>query len=390
MRIVKSRRVLLLLLAASVAAGLMSAPWPRSGMSTAKILQAGGDDAELKLRLVSDQFRHPWDIGLISARQALVTEKSGQLWRLNLDTGARQSISGTPAVADVGQGGMHMVVPDPGFASNGIVYLSYAVGVDDAYTTALMRARVDGNRLRDHKRLLLTQAVSTNTHHFGGAIVVNPQGRIFLTVGDRGERHQAQNLSTHHGKTLRINNDGSIPADNPFVGRQGALPEIYSYGHRNQQGLALDVARGDLWSVEHGPRGGDEINRLQAGRNYGWPVITYGKEYIGGRIGQGTHQDGMEQPLHYYVPSIATSALVFYNGAAFPAWRGSLLVGALRGRHLSRVILREGQFFAEKRHLESLGRRIRALRQGADGRLWIATDNGLILELKSAPASAAH
>ncbi|MGQ0529371.1 MAG: PQQ-dependent sugar dehydrogenase [Panacagrimonas sp.] len=326
----------------------------------------------------------PWDVAFLGDTEILVTEKVGRLTRIHLQTGERSAITGMPAVTVHGQGGLHAVVLHPDFATNGWLYLSYAAPAPaGGYTTHFTRARLQGSALTEQKLLLQAQANTGKGQHFGGAMVFDRDGFLFLCVGDRGERDDAQNLGRHNGKILRLHDDGRVPTDNPFVKVAGALPEIYSYGHRNPQGMDLDAATNQIWAVEHGPRGGDEINRVLPGRNYGWPVITYGKEYVGGKIGEGAAKDGMEQPVHYYVPSIATGGMAYYAGAAFPQWQGSVFVAALRG-HLNRVQLKDGRYVKEERLLTDQHLRVRSVRISPSGELWVVADDGVILKLGKA------
>ena len=328
----------------------------------------------------------PWDMAFLSNAEILVTEKGGRLLRVDLASGRKTAISGVPESLIVGQGGLHAVVLHPEFANNQLVYLSYAAQTGkDRYTTRLSRGRLDGDALKDVQLLISTQAETGKGQHFGGAILFDREGYLYLSIGDRGDRADAQNLGRHNGKLLRLKDDGSVPADNPFVNTPGALPEIWSYGHRNPQGLGLDPS-GQVWAVEHGPRGGDELNLIQRGKNYGWPVITYGKEYVGGSIGEGTAKEGMEQPVHYYVPSIATGGMSYYSGAAFPQWKDSVFITSLKDNHLNRVQLREGRFVSEERLLRDRELRLRSVRVSPAGEIWVVSDNGVILRL-SAPSS---
>ncbi len=327
-------------------------------------------------------FDSAWDVAFLSAADALITEKPGRLWRVNLESGSKRELSGLPEVANRGQGGLLAVVAHPSFDSNALIYLSYAARLENGlYTTRVMRAKLVDDALTQTKVILSAQAESRASHHFGGALLFGPDGHLFVSVGDRGDRHKAQQLDAHNGKILRLFDDGSVPPDNPFIGQQNELPEIFSYGHRNPQGLALDASTGRIWEAEHGPRGGDEINHLRSGLNFGWPVITYGKEYVGGSIGEGASKPGMEQPVHYYVPSIATSGIAYYREASFPEWKGSVFVGALRGQHLNRVQLRDGQFIAETRLLEDLDQRVRSVRISPAGDLYVVTEEGALIRI---------
>jgi len=345
------------------------------------------ESERLTLVPIVEDLEFPWDLAFPSGSVALVTEKPGRLSRVDLATGVRTPIGGVPDVAFVGQGGLLGVELDPAFASNALVYLSYSVAsAGETYTTRLCRARLAGDTLVELEVLLTAEPAVRGTNHFGGALEFDREGALVLAVGERMLRQYAQDLGSHLGKILRLRPDGSAPPDNPFVGTPGARPEIFSWGHRNPQGLALHPATGELWASEHGPRGGDEINVIRAGRNYGWPVISHGEEYEGGRVGVGTHQDGLEQPVHFYVPSIATAGIGFYTGGALPSWRGNLFVAGLRGTQLDRLVL-EGERVT---HVEPLFRelwqRVRAVRESPAGELYVLTENGVLFRVDPAYA----
>ncbi|MGQ0619144.1 MAG: PQQ-dependent sugar dehydrogenase [Panacagrimonas sp.] len=383
------------ILSTQIVFGLVLAAWYFQPWSDVPVnshqAQAASPDASLYVETAKDfqveeavtGLELPWDLAFLTDTDILVTEKVGRLQRIDLKTGQRAPIRGLPEVAVVGQGGLHAVTLHPAFAQNGLIYLSYAAQVGKGvYTTRLMRARLQGDALTGQTVLLSAVAETGVGHHFGGAVLFDPQGYLYLSVGDRGDRHDAQNLGRHNGKILRLKDDGSVPEDNPFRGVAGARPEIWSYGHRNPQGMGLDPATGQIWAVEHGPRGGDELNRILRGRNYGWPVITYGKEYVGGSIGEGTAKEGMEQPVHWYVPSIATAGMSYYGGGIFPQWKDSVFIAALKGQHLNRVQLsRDGRFVKEERLLHSRGLRMRSVKPSPRGEVWVVTDNGVILRL---------
>ena len=344
----------------------------------------GSSGDSFAAEVVVSGLKRPWDVAFLSDEEILVTEKSGRLLRVNLETGAKVAIAGMPKTVVHGQGGLHAVVLHPKFEANQWLYLSHAVEVPGKqYTTRLTRARLVGDTLVDLRTLVTAKAESSAGQHFGGAILFDTEGFLFLSVGDRGSRDLAQDLGRHNGKILRLRDDGSVPQDNPLLKVPGALPEIYSYGHRNPQGMSLDPATGQVWAVEHGPQGGDEINRILPGRNYGWPVITYGEEYGGGRIGDAS-REGMEQPVHYYVPSIATGGMAFYTSALFPAWQGSVFVTALRGQHLNRVTIQNGKSVGEQRLLSDWNLRMRSVRVSPSGELWVVADNGVILRVVKA------
>lgn len=326
----------------------------------------------------------PWGMVFLSSEQLLFSERAGRLRLLNLADLSIQNLSGAPEVFAEGQGGMLDVAVGPNYGSDGWIYFTYSKPIEDDGATALARARLQQNRLIDWQDLLVTDSATDARRHFGSRIAFDDRGHVFFGIGDRGERDQAQDLSNHIGTIMRLNLDGSIPRDNPFVGNAGARDEIWSYGHRNPQGLLFDLPTKRLWSIEHGPRGGDEINLVEKGRNYGWPVISYGKEYWGPlAVGEGTHKPGMEQPVKEYTPSIAPGSLMLYRGDAFPKWRGNLFSGALKLTHLNRVSLSpSAEAIAEERLFEDLHERIRALAQGPKGWIYLSTDSGRILRMR--------
>jgi glucose/arabinose dehydrogenase len=291
-------------------------------------------------------------------------------------------VAGVPAVADGGQGGLMDVLVHPDFARNRRIYLSYSVAVPGGFTTRVSRARLRDNRLQELEVLFTAKPAYPERRHFGSRLLLD-RGLLYITVGDRGNRLKAQSLLTHNGKVLRLTENGSVPTDNPFLGRDDALPEIYSYGHRNPQGIARRPGSDEIWVSEHGPQGGDEINILTAGGNYGWPVITYGEEYGGGKIGEGTHKDGMEQPLIYYVPSLGTGGIAFYDVDTYPGWKPSLLVSGLRLARINRLELDEyGRPGKETRLLGNLGMRVRDIQLGPDGLVYALADRSRLIRLE--------
>jgi glucose/arabinose dehydrogenase len=336
---------------------------------------------------VASGLEHPWSLAFLPDGRILVTERPGRLRLVTGDGKVSEPIAGVPAVYAVGQGGLLDVVLDPDFAENSTIYLSYAEpGDGDTNGTAVARAKLDGSKLADVEVIFRQTPKVNSKHHFGSRLVFARDGTLFVTLGERNsERQSAQDLGTHIGKIVRITKVGKAPADNPFVGREGALPEIWSLGHRNVQGATLHPATGQLWVHEHGPRGGDEINLPRAGRNYGWPVITFGREYHGPAIGEGTAKPGMEQPVHYWVPSIAPSGMVFYGGELMPAWKGQLFVGALAAKQVARLdIDDDGKVKSEERI--PIGERVRDVREGPDGALYLLTDEDAGRLLRLAPA----
>lgn len=325
----------------------------------------------------------PWALGFLPGGGLLITERDGRL--LHVSDGRAQTVAGVPDVAAVGQGGLLDVLVPRDFADSREVYLSFARpqrggGAGTALARGVLSA--DGTRLDDVQVIFEMAPGSRGGRHFGSRMVEGRDGMIYLTTGDRGDRPGAQDLSRHEGSVIRVGRDGSVPSDNPFMGRDGARPEIWSYGHRNPQGAALD-ADGRLWLVEHGARGGDEVNRVLKGANYGWPVISYGRHYSGLPIGEGTAKDGMEQPLHYWDPSIAPSGLMIYSGALWPEWRGDLFTGSLNSGLISRV---DGDTMTEAERIEGPETdRVRDIREGPDGAIWfISENNGAIYRVTPA------
>ena len=336
-----------------------------------------------KVTDVAVGLEHPWGVELLPDGRFLVTERPGRLRVVNRDGRLSAPLTGVPEVYARGQGGLLDVALSPAFAQDRLVYLSFAERGSGGAGTAVARGRLGEHGLEGVQVIWRQQPkVDGSNNHWGSRLVFRADGTLFVTVGDRyAHLERAQDLSTTIGKIVRINPDGSVPRDNPFVGRSGALPEIWSYGHRNVQAAVLD-ARGELWTVEHGARGGDELNNPQPGKNYGWPVITYGVDYSGARIGIGTAQPGMEQPVYYWDPVIAPSGATFYSGTAFPGWRGDLLVGSLRPGALVRLRIADGRVTQEERYLDELGERIRDVREGPDGAIYLLTDSGRLLRVE--------
>jgi glucose/arabinose dehydrogenase len=323
---------------------------------------------------VVEGLDHPWSLAFLPDGRMLVTERPGRLNLISRDF-KRSNVEGVPRVYASGQGGLLEVALHPRFAENGVIYLSYAGPGDGGASTELTRARLEGERLVDLRVLFVEEPKTTGGLHFGGRIVFDRAGFLYLTLGERGEMQRAQVPGNHHGSVIRLRDDGTVPPDNPFVGKPGWRPEKYDLGHRNMQGAALHPQTGELWTHEHGPQGGDEINVIRPGTNYGWPVITYGVNYgTGTKIGEGTHKEGMAQPLYYWVPSIAPSGMAFYTGDRFPGWKGNLFVGALRDEMLVRLVLDGEKVVREERLLKGVLGRIRDVRNGPDGYLYLLTD----------------
>jgi aldose sugar dehydrogenase len=371
--------------AVALAAGLVAIGWARAD---AQVVRSSAGDLGVETKVTG--LDRPWAFAFLPDGRMLITERPGRMRIAAADGKLSPALAGVPKVFASGQGGLHDVVLDRGYAQNHTIYFCYAEPANGGARTALTRARLadEGTpRLDDVQVIFRQEGPLSSGNHFGCRIVQTPDNNLFLATGDHfGPRDQAQNLGNHIGKLVRIRPDGSVPPDNPFVGRAGAKPEIWSYGHRNPQGLALHPVSGKLWEQEHGPRGGDEINIVDKGKNYGWPVIGFGIDYSGAKIHESSRKDGMEPPIWYWVPSIAPSGMAFSTGDLFPGWRGNLFVGALVDRSLVRLELDGEKAVKEDRLLRELRERIRDVRQGPDGALWVATDSSSGRILRVAPA----
>jgi glucose/arabinose dehydrogenase len=344
---------------------------------------------QLDVQTFASGLVNPWALAFLTDGRMLVTERPGRMRIVSSEGQLSPPLKGVPDVWASGQGGLLDVITDKSVAQTGTIYFCYSERTGNGGRTAVARAVLDakGGRLDDVKVIFRQEGPLSSGEHYGCRIVQAADGNLFVTLGEHFiYRNEAQNLGNHLGKLIRIAPDGSAPKDNPFVGRAGAKPEIWSYGHRNEQGLALNPATGDLWEIEHGPRGGDEVNIIVPGKNYGWPVIGFGIDYNGAKIHESTAKAGMEQPIKYWVPSIAPSGMAFYTGALFPAWRGSLFTGALAGQMLVRLSLNGNAVTGEERLLQNLHERIRDVRQGPDGALWLLTDNPAGRILRVTPA----
>jgi glucose/arabinose dehydrogenase len=331
-------------------------------------------------------LENPWSVAFLPDGRMLVTERAGRLrlvgqdFRLDL-----KPIAGLPDVVSQGQGGLFDVVLHPEYAQNGWIYWAYNAPGAGGWGTALARGKLQGSRMTEVQVLFSMQPKTRSNQHFGGRIVFDKAGMLYLTLGDRGDKDRAQKLDDHAGSVIRLHDDGRVPADNPYAKRTGALPEKWTLGNRNMQGAALHPKTGELWTHEHGPQGGDEVNVMRSGLNYGWPVITYGVNYgFGTRIGEGQTKPGMVQPLHLWAPSIAPSGMAFVSGSKFPQWTGDLLIGALRDQMLVRLVLDGEKVVREERLLKGLVGRIRDVRMGPDGLVYLLTDDaeGALLRLE--------
>lgn len=371
-------RILPRLLALAALAGLLST-MPAAAQQPVRVSSSAGP---LSVETVAAGLENPWGLTFLPDGRMLVTERPGRLRIVSRSGTVSEPVRGLPPVYATGQGGLLDVALAPDFPDSRIIFLSYAEPREGASGTSVARARLveDGGeaRLDDLQVIFRQSPAAGGSNHYGSRLVFARDGTLFVTLGDRYSlREQAQDLSVHIGKIVRINTDGSVPDGNPFRNRNGARPEIWSYGHRNVQGATLDPSTGRLWTIEHGARGGDELNHPEAGKNYGWPVITYGRDYSGARIGEGTERAGMEQPVKYWDPSFAPSGLAFYTGDLMAKWKGDLFTGGLSGTRLVRLRLDPARerVIEEEVLLGDLGERIRDVRQGPDGALWLLTDD---------------
>ena len=374
------------LLLVVLATALACKPAPAQGPAQASP-QPKSTPGVVRAETVAAGLEHPWALAFLPDGLILVTERPGRLRIVDANGRLSAPLGGVPQVLARGQGGLLDVALDPRFAENRLVYLSYAEPGEGGAGTAVARGRLGEGRLENVQVIYRQQPKLEGAGHFGSRLVFGTDGTLFVTQGDRQRyRDRAQDLSQGMGKVVRINSDGSIPRDNPFVGREGARPEIWSYGHRNVQAATLHPETGQLWTVEHGAKGGDELNHPQAGKNYGWPIITYGRDYSGQSIGEGTVKEGMEQPVYYWDPVIGPSGMTFYTGDAIPGWKGSLLVGSMQPGALVRLTMADGRVASEERYLGELGARIRDVQQGPDGFVYVVTDapDGKLLRVRPA------
>lgn len=365
-----------LLLCASAALLMLS-----SDLNARQTTEIKSEKTTIQLEMITDGLEHPWGLAFLADGRMLVTERAGHLRYVNADGSLSEPLAGLPDITVAGQGGLLDIILHPQFAQNNQIFFSYNEPGANGSSTAVARATLNENSISDVQVIFSAQPKFESRHHFGGRLVFADNGDLFITLGDRGQRRDdAQTLDTHHGKVVRVTTDGSPSAANPYLKQDKALADIWSFGHRNIQGAALHPQTGQLWTHEHGPQGGDEINIARADHNYGWPVITYGEEYGGGKIGK-TKQEGLQQPLDYWVPSIAPSGMTFYTAELFKPWQQNLLVGSLKFGQLVRLELNGEKVTHEERIM--IGQRIRDVRQGPDGAVYLLTDqkNGQILRL---------
>lgn len=332
--------------------------------------------ADMRIETIAEGLAHPWSLAFLPDGSMLVTERNGGLRVIRDGELVDQPVENVPEAYVAGQGGLFEVLPDPDFADNGRLFLSFAHGHAGANATRVISARYDGKRLDDIEVVFTAIPTKATPHHYGGRMAFLPDGTLLVTIGDGFDyREQAQRLDNHLGKVVRVAKDGTAPPDNPFRNDPGALPEIYTYGHRNPQGIVVAADTGTIWLHEHGPRGGDELNRLVAGRNYGWPVITYGRDYSGARISPYTEYEGMQQPTLHWTPSIAPAGMAYYGASRCADWQGDLFVAALAERSVRRLDLEGGQVAGQERLFDGLDARIRDVVAGPDGALYLLTDN---------------
>ena len=349
---------------------------------------------EIAVEEVAKGLKFPWGMQFLPDGRILATERGGSMRLIAKDGKVSKPVEGLPHVVNKGQGGLLDVLLGQDFATSGTIFFSYAEPrASFSNGTSVVRAKLvlegESGRIENGEVIFRQQPSARGFYHFGSRLVWDQTGALFVTMGERADLSDgAQDLSTHLGKVVRIMPDGSAPKDNPYVGKDDAMPEVWSYGHRNVQGAALDPETGQLWTTEHGPKGGDELNQPQAGKNYGWPVITYGIDYDGSKIGDGIKaKDGMEQPVYYWKPSIGTSGLAFYSGDLFKGWKGNLIAGGLSGLTLQRLVLEAGQVIAVEQLLTNRKERIRDVRQSPDGAVYVLTDDddGKLLRLTPKP-----
>ena len=354
-----------------------------SGLSNAQARTFPSTHGPLKLETKQNELHHPWGMAFLDSNRVLVTERRGKLLLLNLSKKTRRYIGGLPPIVADGQGGLLDVALDPNFETNRWVYLSYSGGKKRSKSTHVGRGQLKNGKLQNFQVIFRAGPKMSGPHHFGSRLVFSNDGHLFISLGDRGKRELAQDPSNHAGSMIRILPNGKIPKDNPFVNKKGFNPKIYSYGHRNMQGAAKHPTTGVIWAHEHGPRGGDELNIIRPGRNYGWPKATYGKNYSGTTITKNRTLPGIQSPVIHWTPSIAPCGMAFVTGPLFPKWNGDILVGALKHRKLVHLSIRGESVIQQEILLESLGERIRDVEIGPDGAIYLLTDdfNGRLLRL---------
>jgi glucose/arabinose dehydrogenase len=342
-----------------------------------------GEHGKLRVELVSDSITIPFGMAFLDDENMIVSDRpTGEMIIVKLGDGSKTKVKGLPFINNEGDGGLLDILPHPDYKTNHKLFFVYSFKNDSGYNRALESAELKGDSLIHRKKLFIAKPYYNRASFYGSRLLYQ-DGHLFITTGvDKSKQDSAQLLTNHLGKIMRIKEDGSIPEDNPFINTANALPDIWCYGTRNSQGLTINPFTHEIWENEHGPKGGDEINIIKPGKNYGWPIITYGREYDGTLVGKGlTEKEGMEQPFHYYVPSIAPSGMVFYTGNKFPEWKGNLFIGSMVLMHLNRLTIRDGMVVNEERLLKGMNWRVRNVVQGPDGYLYIGVDGGMILRL---------
>lgn len=375
---------LLLLMTLSLSFSLISCNLNGSGDLKAELDEnnmISAEDFTYGIDTLATDLNNPWGMAFLPNGDLLVTERSGEIRVIRDDVLLQEKINGVPEVYAVGQGGLFEIKLHPDYESNGWIYITYASKTAEGGNTALIRGRLEGFNLVDQEKLFQALPYRKDGRHFGGHLEFDNLGYLYLSVGERGNRSNAQTLSNQSGKILRLHDDGSIPSDNPFVNVQGAKPEIFSYGNRNPQGMVVHPVTGEIWTHEHGPMGGDEINIIESGNNYGWPEVTYGKNYDGTTITNVTSREDVADPLHYWVPSIAPCGMEFVTSKFYAPWQGNLLVGSLKFRYIARLELDGEEVVKEEKIIENLGR-VRSILQGPDGLIYVSVESpGMVVRL---------
>jgi len=341
------------------------------------------EHGKLKLELVTDSITIPFAMAFLDDNTMIASDRPvGKMILVDVKSGVKTLVKGVPDVNNRGDGGLLDILPHPAYKTNHEIFYVYSYKTDSLHSLAVMRGTLEGDQLTNQKQLFTAQPFFKRASFYGSRLLYQ-DGYLFISTGvDKSKQDSAQVLSNHLGKIMRIREDGTVPEDNPFFNVKGARPEIWCYGTRNGQGLTINPFTNEIWENEHGPKGGDEINIIGKGKNYGWPVITYGREYDDTLVGEGlTTKEGMEQPFHYYVPSIAPSGMVFYTGDRYPQWKGNLFIGSMVLKHLNRLTIKDGKVMNEERILNGMGWRVRNVIQGPDGYLYIGVDGGMILKI---------
>lgn len=345
------------------------------------LIPVEGPGIQLRIDTIATGFDNPWGMAFLPDSQVLITEQKGNIRVVKNGKLLPGSLQGVPKVYHNGQGGLLDIIPHPDYAQNGWIYFSYAKPGSGGGATTLSRAKLQGSSMTALQELFVVDPFVESEHHFGSRIAFDGKGYVYISTGERGTKPNAQNLRNHNGKVMRLHDDGRVPADNPFVNSKNSKPEIWTYGHRNVQGMVYDAASGTLYTHEHGPKGGDEINIEQKGKNYGWPLVTYGTDYDGSTISNEKEKKGIEPPVHVWVPSIAPCGMMLVTSDRYPGWKGSLLVGSLAFRLIARIEVLNGKSVREERFIKDIGR-VRAVSQGPDGYIYVLTQSpGMFLRL---------